>query len=337
MAGPRRRGAPHIRDVAAHAGVGVGTVSRVINGGAGVTPAKRERVLSAIEDLGYRPSSAARSLSLGRTATVGVLAPFFANPGTTARLRSINDVAAEAGYNLMIFNVEAPQQRAAAFRDFARRDRVDGVLIVSLPVADAEVEALRREGVAAVLVNVGHPALSRVVSDDVAGGELATAHLLARGHRRIGFVGDAPGSPLGFTSSEERRLGYCRALESAGLVADPALVRRGTHGREHARAAAEDLLATDTPPTAIFAASDSQAIGVLEAADRAGLRVPGDLAVIGYDDIDIAEAFGLTTVRQPLAESGAKGMGILLRELRGSAAGPEELVQPLSLVERQTT
>jgi DNA-binding LacI/PurR family transcriptional regulator len=331
-----RRGGPHIRDVAARAGVGVATVSRVLNGG-GVTEAKRARVLEAIEELGFRPSSLARSLSLGRTATIGVIAPFFTHHSTSARLRGISDVAALRDYSLMIFNVETLDQRDEAFARFARRDRIDGVLVISLPLTDAEVGALRHEGLPTVLVDVGHPEVSHVVSDDVAGGELATRHLLGRGHTRIAFLGDAPDSPLGFTSSERRRAGYLRALAAAGVAADPALVRRGTYGREPARRMAEDLLASDTPPTAIFAASDIQAFGALEAARGARLRVPRDLAVVGYDDIEIAGAVGLTTVRQPLEESGAKGMELLLAELRDLDAGKVvEIVQPLALIERDT-
>jgi LacI family transcriptional regulator len=333
---PRRRGTPHIRDVAARAGVGVATVSRVLNEG-GVTEAKRARVLKAIEELQFRPSSLARGLSLGRTATIGVIAPFFTHHSSTARLSGISDVAVREDYNVMIFNVETVKQRADAFTEFARGDRLDGVLVISLPVTDDEVGAMRRERLAAVLVDAAHPELSHVVSDDVAGGELATRHLLDRGHTRIAFVGDAPASPLGFTSSERRREGYRRALAAAGIEADPALLRRGLHGRDEARRLSEDLLGSPQPPTAVFAASDIQAIGVLAAARHAGLRVPEELAVIGYDDIDIAEAFGLTTVRQPLAASGAKGMELLLDELRDrDEAKAVEIVQLLSLVERST-
>ena len=143
-----------------------------------------------------------------------------------------------------------------------------------------------------------------MVIDDVLGGEMATEHLLAKGHRRIGFVGDAP-SPFGFTSSEQRRQGMRAALRRAGITAGATIESAGA-ARPRARRAAwrERLLRCRDPPTAIFAASDVQAMGVLQAARAAGLRVPEDLAVIGFDDIDVAEVLGLTTVRQPLRETG---------------------------------
>jgi DNA-binding LacI/PurR family transcriptional regulator len=338
---------PRISDVAEHAGVSVATVSRVLTGSSPVAPAKRDRVLDAIEALGYRPSSLARSLSLGRTGVIGVVAPFFTHGATSARLRGIMAGAAE--HDVMIFNVESARQREDAFVKFARRDRLDGLIVISLPISDAEVEALRAERLPTVLVDLQHPDLSGVSIDNVAGGELATRHLLERGHRRIAFVGDAPTSPLGYTSSDPRYRGYERALRDAGIALDESLVWRapgtsldpavghGPHSRVDAREAMAGLLAAPAPPTAVFAASDQQGIGALEAAARHGVEVPRELAVIGFDDTEIAEVAGLTTIRQPLERSGAEGMRLLLGEL---AAGEQERVDVplgLELVERRTT
>ena len=152
-----------------------------------------------------------------------------------------------------------------------------------------------------------------MVIDNVRGGELAAEHLLARGHRRIGFVGDHPDNPYGFTSSWDRRRGFAAALERAGAALDPALERVGPHGRESAGELAEELLSLPDPPTAIFAASDLQAIGVLKAAEKLDVRVPDELAVIGFDDVDLAEIVGLTTIRQPLREGGALAADLLVR------------------------
>jgi LacI family transcriptional regulator/LacI family repressor for deo operon, udp, cdd, tsx, nupC, and nupG len=188
-----------------------------------------------------------------------------------------------------------------------------------------------------VLVDVAHPRLSRVTIDDVAGGRLATEHLLARGHTRIGFVGDDASGPLRFTSSEFRLDGYREALASHGLGVDDGLIRHGVHGRRTARDLAAELLASAEPPSAIFAASDIQAVGVLEAAAAAGLGVPGDLAVIGFDDIEFAEIVGLTTIRQPLAEIGASAIELLTSRIGGDERDPVEIVHPLTLVQRRTT
>ena len=165
-----------------------------------------------------------------------------------------------------------------------------------------------------MLVDAAHPRLPRVVIDNVHGGELAAEHLLARGHRRIGFVGDHPDNPYGFTSSEDRRRGFHAALERAGVALDPALERFGPHGRETRRVSwPRRCCALPEPPTAIFAASDLQAIGVLKAARAARrARARRTLAVIGFDDVDLAEIVGLTTIRQPLREGGALAADLLL-------------------------
>lgn len=332
-----REPTPTIRDVARRAAVGVGTVSRVLNDSPSVSAEARARVRDAIDELGYRRSSTARNLSLGRTQTIGVVAPFFTSGSVLERLRGVVEQLRERGeYDLLLFDVETLTQRADAFRTFARRDRVDGLLIMSLRPTDAEVASLQREALAAVLVDVSHPAMPRVVVDDVRGGEIATEHLLMKGHTRIGFVGDAP-SPFGFTSSEQRRRGFTRALGRAGIKPSKALQQRGPHGRDEARELAERLLGLPEPPTAIFAASDVQAMGVLEAARANGLRVPQDLAVIGFDDIEVAETLGLTTVRQPLRKTGSRATALLLAMIGGVASSPVEELASLEVIERRTT
>ena len=328
--------APTIRDVARHAKVGVGTVSRVLNDSPLVSEDARLRVNRTIDQLGYRRSSTARSLSLGRTQMIGVVAPFFTSNSVLERLRGVVGQLRDHGdYDLVLFDVETLTQRDDAFRSFARTDRVDGLLVMSLRPTDEEVESLRREGLPVVLVDVVHPGLPRIVIDDVLGGTLATEHLLAKGHTVIGFVGDEP-TPFGFTSSERRRQGMARALRRAGIRRNGALEDRAPHGREHARASAERLLGLPDPPTAIFAASDVQAMGVLEAARTGGLRVPEDLAVIGFDDIEVAEVLGLTTVRQPLRETGARGVELLLAAIDGLGGEPTEELAPLTVIERRT-
>ena len=332
----RSRG-PTIRDVARQAGVSVATVSRVLNDSPLVVEPTRERVQAAVDELGYRPNATARNLSIGRTAAIGVVVPFLTTPSVIERVRGVVErlgPLGRPGYDLLLFDVEAPKQRADAMRNLARRDRVAGLLVISLPVRDHEVDALERDDLPAVLVDVAHPRLPRVVIDNVQGGELAAAHLLARGHRCIGFVGDHSTNAYGFTSSEDRRLGFRAALGRAGV--EP-VERFGPHGREEAAALAESLLRLPEPPTAIFAASDLQAIGVLKAAERCGARVPGDLAVIGFDDIDLAEIVGLTTIRQPLREGGALAADLLLAAIEHGISDPVEELQELSVVERRTT
>jgi DNA-binding LacI/PurR family transcriptional regulator len=323
--------------VARRAGVGVGTVSRVLNESESVSPDAQTRVHRAMEQLGYRRSAIARSLSVGRAHALGVVAPFFTTPSVIERLRGVADRLEELDYNIVLFSVENTAQRADAFRDFARHDHVDGLLVISLPLTDEEVDGLRRDRLPVVMVDVAHPSVVHVGIDDVRGGELAAEHLLARGHRRIGFVGDTPENPFGFTSSERRLNGFRRALRAAGVERVPALEKRGHYGREPARAQALALLRGEDRPTAVFAASDVQAFGVLEAATTLELRVPEDVAVIGFDDIEMAAVVGLTTVRQPLRATGARGADLLLSAIEGGEARALEELKPLVVIERRTT
>jgi LacI family transcriptional regulator len=189
-----------------------------------------------------------------------------------------------------------------------------------------------------VLVDLSHPGVTHVYTDDIEGGRMATRHLLELGHRRIGFVGDFSDNPFGFTSSAHRCAGFQESMRRAGLEVPPEYVMEGEHSRDVAVRMATELLDLPEPPTAIFAASDTQAFGVLEAAAAAGVEVPGKLSVIGFDDIEVAAYVGLTTVRQPLRYSGARGAQLLL-DLAESGAAAEPVVEKLrlDLIVRRTT
>jgi DNA-binding LacI/PurR family transcriptional regulator len=326
-----------IRDVAEHAGVGVGTVSRVLNDNPSVRDATRQKVLTAIEALNYTPNPIARRLSLRKTLAIAVIVPFFTRPAFTERLRGVEYALADSEYDLILFNVETTTKRDAYFHDVPRRERFDGLLIVSLSPRNGEVERFLQAGVPTVLVDARHPCLNRVVIDDVAGGRLATQHLIELGHRKIGFLGDQLENPFNFVSSRDRYEGYRQALADAGIPAQAEYQRHGEHGREQARHMAMDLLALPDPPTAIFAASDTQAFGVQQAAGDAGLEVPKDLSVIGYDDIEIATYFHLTTIRQPLFASGVEGVELLLDSIANPPDAPRRVLVPIELVVRDTT
>ena len=258
-----------IRDVAEHAGVGVGTVSRVLNENPSVSDATRRKVLAAIETLDYIPNPIARRLSLRKSLAIAVIVPFFTRPVFTERLRGVEYALADSEYDLILFNVETTTKRDTYFQDVPRRERFDGLLVVSLSPRNGEVEHFLEAGVPTVLVDARHPGLSRVVIDDVAGGRLATQHLIELGHRRIGFVGDQLENPFNFVSSRDRYEGYRQALAQAGIPFRAEYHCQGVHGRAQAREMACELLASPDPPSAIFAASDTQAFGVLEAAQDA--------------------------------------------------------------------
>lgn len=326
-----------IRDVARFAGVGVGTVSRVLNDSPEVSAGTRDKVLSAIEALNYTPNPIARRLSLGKTLTIAVIAPFFTRPSVVERLRGIEHVIAESEYDLIVFNVETSSRRDSYFQTVSRRERVDGLIIISLLPRDHDVRRLQQGGTPVVLVDVSHPEFSEVIIDDVKGGKQATRHLLSLGHRKIGFLSDYEDSSFYFTANRDRYDGYCQALKDANLPAHPDYSVHGSHSRSSAFEMALRMLRLVDPPTAIFATSDTLAIGVLEAAHQLGLNVPRDLSVIGYDDIEIAEYLRLTTIRQSLFESGVEGVKLLLQEIDAPPHRPEQILLPTELVERDTT
>jgi LacI family transcriptional regulator len=337
---PRRAGArsgsPTIADVAARAGVSLSTVSRVLNDGE-VSASTRTRVLAVMTDLAYRPNAGARALASGSTGTLGMVIPFFTQPSAVERLRGALDAMRATTHELVLCNVADPTQRDEYLGRRAPLDRVDGLLIVSLAPRDHEVDALIDAGVPVVLVDAHHRRLPRVVTDDVDGGMIATQHLVELGHERIAFIGDVTDPGFGFVASARRFAGYRRALQDAGLPVPRTLRRQGSHGRTTAHRLTRELLALRRPPTAIFAASDTQALGVLEAAGFEGFCVPDDLSVVGFDDLDFAPYVGLTTVSQALEESGRRGVERLLAAMHGDPLAPLEERLELKLRVRRTT
>jgi DNA-binding LacI/PurR family transcriptional regulator len=332
---PASRGAT-IADVAQRAGVGVSTVSRVLNDGQVSAPA-RARVLSAMSDLGYRPRASARALASGSTHTLGMVIPFFTHPSAVERVRGVLAAVDEAPFDIVVCNVGDPAQRDEYLGRLAPLDRSDGLLVVSLAPTDEEAEAFLAAEAPIVLVDAYHPRLPSIVVDDVRGGRLATEHLIELGHERIAFVGDTADPGFGFVASERRREGYRAALEAAGIPPSEELQRCGPHGRRVAHRLTRELVSLPEPPTAIFAASDTQALGVLEAAQAEGFDVPGDLSLVGFDDLEVAPYLGLTTVAQPLYESGRRGLERLLEVLADEDDGPVTEELELRLVVRRTT
>jgi DNA-binding LacI/PurR family transcriptional regulator len=336
-----------IDDVAARAGVGVGTVSRVLNNSPKVSEATRQRVQEAMALLDYRPSPLARGLSRGRSHAIGAVVPFFTHASAVERLRGVVAGLGSAGYDLVLVDVESPGHRDEHLAALARRDRAAGLLVISLPLPPVELARLVEADVPVVLIDARGDDVPAVITDDVRGGRLATDHLVELGHRRIAFIGEPPDNPFGFTATTLRERGFCEVLDELGV--EPAGVEYCEHDRLVARDAAAQLLRQPDRPTAIFASSDVQATGVLLAAAEAGLRVPDDLSVIGFDDIEISMYAGITTVRQPLFESGRLGAELLLQRLAdesnrsgtatADAPRKEQLVRelPLELVVRDTT
>lgn len=328
-----------IRDVARQAGVGVGTVSRVLNESPLVSEETRRKVLTAIEELDFAPSPIARRLSRGKSMSIAVIAPFFTRRSYVERLQGIENVLSSQLYDLVLYNVETVARRDDCLRFVPRRERVDGLLILSLAPTDQEAESLVQTGVPTVLVDARHPRLNSVQVDDVEGARSAINHLVELGHRRIAYVGERlDENEFRFQPINDRYLGYRLALEAAGIPYLPDLHKQGEYGWDDARRMALELLRMDDPPTAIFGYSDTMAMGIMDAAQELGVDVPNDLSVVGYDDVEIAQYFQLTTIRQPLYETGSRGAERLLELISHSeVSSVESVILPTELVIRRTT
>lgn len=329
-----------IAEVARAAGVGVGTVSRVLNDHPSVTAETRERVKAAIAALDYRPSPFARGLKRGTTHRIGVLVSFFTSPSAVERLRGLTQTLVGSGYEIVLYPVEDEEQRVAHMDSLTGPHRADGLILIALPPRREEIARLEQSTLFVVQVaDAPHPTFSSVVVDNVHGGELAAQHLLELGHRHLAFIGDPEDNPPhGFTSSRDRCDGFRATLTAAGSPPPDHWIRTATHGTEEAARLARDLLTGDERPTAVFAASDTQALGVMHAARELGLRVPEDLSVLGFDDIEVAAHVGLSTVRQPLHESGALAAELVLAALaRPDDVAIEHHQLPLEVITRGTT
>ncbi|MBN2502552.1 MAG: LacI family DNA-binding transcriptional regulator [Anaerolineales bacterium] len=330
-----------IRDVAKKANVGIATVSRVLNDNPAVSPSTREKVLKAIEDLDYTPNPTAQRLSLGRTHTISVILPFLTIPSFVERLRGVQHAMADCGldceYDLVLYGADTSERIDYLFSILPRKSRTDGILILSLRPDEIQVQRMLQSDVPIILVDVTYPKFSSVYVDNFKGGMMATQYLLGLGHHKIAFLSDYLKNVFRFSAMKDRFDGYCQALKDAGIEFNPAYHRQVPHDREQAREVAKEWLAGEHRPTAIFASSDMQAIGALFAARELGLRVPEDLSIIGFDDIRDAELVGLTTIRQPLFESGYTGAMMLLDRLRTGNKETKTVLQEIELVERKTT
>ncbi len=328
-----------IRDVAAAAGVSVGTVSNVLNRPQSVPERTFERVQEAIRELGYVRNDAARQLRAGRSTTVGLIVLDARNPFFTDVARGSEDEASSHGVSVILGNSDESGAREARYLDLFEEQRVRGVLISPLGDDEERLRRLRANGTPVVLVDRSSvdSQLSSVAVDDVAGGRIAAAHLVEMGRRRLAFVG----GPTSIRQVSDRLSGAHEVVEdspgtSLEVIETTALtVLEGRRvGRELLERSATDR------PDAVFAANDLVAIGLLQGLMMLGsLRVPDDIALIGYDDIDFASAavVPLSSVRQPSQEIGSSALRILLEEADDADLAPRRIVFTPELIARAST
>jgi LacI family transcriptional regulator len=323
-----------IRDVAARAGVSVATVSKVINDRYGVAAETGERVRAVIDELGYEASLVAQSLRNHRTNVIGILVADL-EPFSTELLKGAADAIRGSGFELVIYSAGGQARSHVGWeRRYLSRlsgTLVDGAVLVTPTVVEVNYGA----PVVAIDPHAGPTGLPTIDSDNLRGSQLAAEHLLELGHRRIGMLTGRPD----LESARLRERGFRQVLADAGHPADERLVRAGDYDPEVSFAAARDLLAGAGPPTAIFAANDVSAIATIEAAAQLGLTVPGDLSVVGFDNIpeSVLCTPALTTVSQPIRQMGARAIELLIRLIRGEPAEFTHVTLATEMVVRGST
>lgn len=323
---PQRRPASvTIRDVAAAAQLSVTAVSRHFNNHIVLPAETAARIEAAAKELGYRPNVTARRLSLGRSESLGFVLSDIAYPFFSAIASAAEAECSRLGYSLLIFNSRNIAENEIAHLRRIESAQVDGILFMTNHSGNREIaETISRvRNVVLLDENVPDAAAPRLYARNREGGRLATQHLLAASHRRIAYVG----GDRNLISSAERMGGYSEALEAAGIAPDPALILFPGYEAADGMAAFAALDKLDEPPTAIFAAADVVALGILRAAREAGLSIPEDLSIVGFDDIPNADVIGppLSTVRQSVETFGVRGVQLLVGLLKGEL--PAETVE----------
>jgi LacI family transcriptional regulator, galactose operon repressor len=322
-----------IYEVAERAQVSISTVSNVLNKPDRVSPSTRQRVLAAADELGFIPKVQAVSLARRGAGRVGVMAPFTSYGSYLRRLSGLLTAATELEIDVVVFDHEsAALASSPVLASMPLHGRLDGLIVMGLPIEDAIAGRLRERSLPTVAVDADSALFSRVVIDDSEGGRLAAAHLRDRGHRRVGYLLERQVSD--YESQAIKRLsGFQEVIAAAGGAVT---VMTSDNSVSAAREAAAGLLDAAERPSAIMAHHDALAVGVLLAARDRGLRVPQDVAVMGFDDGEAATAADLTTVRQPFEESGSAALGILLGHIGGSDLRSTTVLD-VRLVERSTT
>ena len=321
-------------DVAALAGVGLKTVSRVVNAERGVSPELEARVKQAIDQLNYRRDVNAATLRrLGRkTQTIGLVLEDVSNPFSSALHRAVEDAARERGVLVFAGSCDEDPVRERDLIGTFRERRVDGIIVVPASHDHGYLYEERRSGTALVFVDrrASHLDADSVVSDNRGGAIAAVRHLLERGHRRIGFLGDL----LSISTAEERRRGYIQALESAAIAIDENLIRTGLRDPDAAARATDEMLALSEPPTALFTGQNLLTIGGVRALRDAGRE--REIALIGFDDLSLADMLdpAISVVAQDPQALGRSAADQLFRRLDGDTAPAVHQVVPVSLIAR---
>lgn len=326
-----------IYDVAALAGVSIATVSQALNRPERVRAETRTKVLAAVEELDFIPQASAVSHARRGVGRIGVLAPFTSYESYRRRLSGVLSECEGQAREVVVYDHEsAAATSSPLLHSLPSTGKLDGLLLMGLPLDDSLVQRLLRQEIPTVIVDSHRPEFSSVNTRDEEGGVLVAQHLLARGHSTFAFVGEAQHSHAYLSQGQRRRSGFANAISEAGVHADKLIDVAVDGGVAGGRDAFRLLEAAGTLPSAVFAHNDSIAAGLLLELRSRGVEVPREVAVIGFDDGDIAEAVGLTTVRQPFEESGRVAARLLAAVIARESDTIQRIELELQLVVRET-
>ncbi len=330
-----RRNMITIRDVASKAEVSIATVSRVVNGNRPVHPAIRERVLKAVEELNYRPNYLARGLRQSSTCMIGLITPDNSNPFYAEVARAVEDTGFAAGYSVILCNTDLSKERQQAYLEVLVSHKVDGVILIDVEDAPPQgLELLLAEHIPVVHMNIDTriPNADQIMVDNRQGGYLAGQYLINLNHRHIGCISFAQPNFYGI----ERIVGFRQALAEGGINLTPDFFTTGNGRHDSGYKATQELIQRHPDLTAIFVFNDLMALGAMNALRVQGKQVPGDVSVIGFDNIFYASAFepGLTTIAQPIAAMGQESITQLLARIQQPEKPPHHTIFPVELIER---
>lgn len=326
---------PTIYDVAQASGLSIATISRALNNPEKVSPVTRERVMRVIDEVGFVPKADARARALQSTGRIGVVTPFFTAPSFVARLRGIADALSLTNYEMVVYPVDSSERIQNYIQTLPLVRNLDGLIFVSVAISDDVANRLRAYQLETVLIEYPNPLLNTIEIDDFEGGLMAGNYLISKGHQKIAFLGVSGLPEYSIHPEDQRFLGFRKAINRAGLDLPETYICDAPY-RIELDERIHHLFEMPDRPTAVFAATDLQAMGLLKIAREKGLRVPEDLAIVGFDDIDFADYVGLTTIRQHMYRSGKLAVDLLLSRLKHPDIEVQHLKLQLELVERNT-
>ncbi|MCF7943370.1 MAG: LacI family transcriptional regulator [Spirochaetia bacterium] len=328
---------PTIYDVAKLAGTSIATVSRFLNTPNRVAEKTRKTIQQAMRDLSFVPRADAVARARSGIQRIGVITPFFTAPSFVQRLRGIHEALAQTHFDLITYAVDTFEQLRNYLSVLPVTGRIDGLIIMSLPFTEEDVERFIQHHLPVVSLEFGHPQFSSIEIDNVHGGAMAAEFLIRKGYTKLAFFGEGGQPAYSLHATEERLSGFKSKAEELGVHLQENAVFFHEYGMKFAMDCAVEMLRAKDRPHAVFCASDLQAVGVLKAARSLGLRVPDDIAVMGFDDIDAADYVELTTIRQSLDHSGHLAALKLLDHMNNLQTPSAKVHLNLQIIERQTT